>query len=267
MIKLYDLILYKISPLYIIKRRYTNVSCFLGKLKVNSMDKKPNTVELKSHNYFMNLLKGNVPLWTTYWVYYFLVGIFFNIINKIIEFNYFSLNEHFEVAILGYFYFIVAYQLLISVAVWNSAGNYKGKKLWAILARISAVLVVIVIIVTLVIYQRSYTKITAADIAYLNHSLPAKIDEDTELESITMEGDDIFYNYKLINVLVSDVDIPELKKGMEGLKKEACTDKDIKELMDQGKNLHYVYKDKENKEIAKEVVKSTDCAASATGAK
>lgn len=223
------------------------------------MDEKSPNTELKNSNLFLRLLKGNVPLATTYWGYGVLVGILFNCISLAIEYNYFAMEEKLETIILGYYFFVLAYQIFISIAIWNSAGNYKGKKIWAILARIMVVLSVIVTISSFIPTKQSNLDLQE-EITYLNHSLPHMLDTETELESITLKEDDIFYNIKLINSSVSEIDIEKFSKSVEPkLKETACNNKEINGFLKRGKNLNYVYKDKEGKIISIIKIKSLDC--------
>lgn len=80
--------------------------------------------------YFMRLFEGDIPLIKTYWIYFICVT-----------------NVLFRVAIASssaMLYLLTAiYVLFISVAVWRSSNKYKGRNIWAILAKIIIVLNVI----------------------------------------------------------------------------------------------------------------------------
>ena len=96
-----------------------------------------------THNYF----KGDVPLIISFWgIYVFAWNVvFINILGVI-------------VARMGYGLKIVQLisipiMIILAIGVWNSAGKYKGKKIWSVLAKvvvaihcIAAVLVFIALI-------------------------------------------------------------------------------------------------------------------------
>lgn len=91
-----------------------------------------------------SLWHGRVPLWKTYWLYGVLGGLCVNIIFVAVISAF--AQSHAPLAGL----FILAaglgslgYSILMVVAVWRSAGHYRGFFLWPLLARIIVILNVI----------------------------------------------------------------------------------------------------------------------------
>jgi hypothetical protein len=79
-----------------------------------------------THNYF----KGDVPLKISFW------GIYIFGWNIVVSFvlGFILLRMGFE---LNTSEIVMApITVLLAVGVWNSAGKYKGKKIWSVLARI-----------------------------------------------------------------------------------------------------------------------------------
>ena len=83
-----------------------------------------------THNYF----KGDVPLKISFW------GIYIFGWNIVVSFvlGFILLRMGFE---LNTSEIVMApITVLLAVGVWNSAGKYKGKKIWSVLARIVVVI-------------------------------------------------------------------------------------------------------------------------------
>jgi len=79
-----------------------------------------------THNYF----KGDVPLIISFWgIYVFAWNVVFGLIFTLIlarmgfEFNTIRLIS-------------VPITIMLAIGVWNSAGKYKGKKIWSVLAKV-----------------------------------------------------------------------------------------------------------------------------------
>lgn len=91
-----------------------------------------------------SLWHGHITLWKTYWLYGVLGGLCVNVIFMAVIATF--AQSHVPLAWL----FILAagvgslgYSVLMVVAVWRSAGHYRGFFLWPLLARIVVVLNVI----------------------------------------------------------------------------------------------------------------------------
>jgi len=79
-----------------------------------------------THNYF----KGDVPLIISFWgIYVFAWNIVFtNILGLILPRMGFESNIILLISAL-----II---IILAIGVWNSAGKYKGKKIWSVLAKV-----------------------------------------------------------------------------------------------------------------------------------
>jgi len=84
-----------------------------------------------------DLWRGDVPLVLTYWMYGFVVGVAFAMAFFAIDYLVTGLAEGFgPMFILGLMLVYFVYTAFINVAIWRSASKYRGRKLWAILAKI-----------------------------------------------------------------------------------------------------------------------------------
>ncbi len=95
---------------------------------------------------FFNLLwRGEIPLVRTYWVFgvlfYSLLEIpSYLIVPAISNSPDVEPSASFVFGMTAYAIFVLAYTVFVSVAIWRSAGNYKGSEIWAVLARVMVVI-------------------------------------------------------------------------------------------------------------------------------
>jgi hypothetical protein len=89
------------------------------------------------HGVFVSLWRGDVPLRTTYWV----CGVLTNVVWLILLALAAVINSLALLALVAVLHFL--YSVLITVAIWRSAGRYRGKRIWGDLARVSVALGVI----------------------------------------------------------------------------------------------------------------------------
>ena len=99
----------------------------------------PAQFDLTSSGYVGRLWRGEVSLSVTYWVW----GVLVNILTRaLIVFA--VLVTHARSVVLGLGLLYIVYGLFMFVAIWRSAGRYGGRRIWADLARVSLVLVIVV---------------------------------------------------------------------------------------------------------------------------
>lgn len=88
-----------------------------------------------------DLWRGDVPLVKTYWLFGAVVGIFFRIVFAYIEYQ----DAVFSTAlgaifVFGLAFFVFAYCVFISFAIWKSANKYQGLQRYAILAKVAVMM-------------------------------------------------------------------------------------------------------------------------------
>lgn len=89
------------------------------------------------------LWRGELSLFNTYWFFGGLGGFALYILLLIVNAIYLDPDAMPEIAAVLYIsfgLFAIIYFVVISFAIWRSAGNYKGSKEWVILARISVII-------------------------------------------------------------------------------------------------------------------------------
>jgi len=216
----------------------------------------------KQDNYLVRLFKGDVPLVITYWVFGFLIGgLFARGILAVLEANFASLamKEGGAPLIQSFYWLVIGYSAFILIAIWRSAGKFQGNSAWAILARA-------IVIINAISFAASFLLTSDSDytlneeINMMNKSLPVMVDDDTRLETVTVHEGDVYFNYTLVNWLVADIDVESASTMMQPeLKTIACESSDTKPLLEEGRSISYVYRDKENNPVLKVIVTMKDC--------
>jgi hypothetical protein len=85
------------------------------------------------------LWRGDVGLARTYWLWGFVIsGIGGGVLGGVAGVAAVATGDHLIFLIV--FILAIIWGIFMSVAVWRSAGNYKGKQRWANLARLAVVL-------------------------------------------------------------------------------------------------------------------------------
>ena len=97
--------------------------------------------------------------------------------------------------------------------------------------------------------------------AEINRSIPVMIDQETELMPAVGAPGMLIYNYRLVNVLVAQVDHNKFAAGAkERLKQSACNRPETRDnFLKKGVTLRYSYFDKDKQHIATVDVTPADC--------
>lgn len=92
-----------------------------------------------------DLWHGDIPLWKTYWLFGWLVGMFFYFAFVCIECDKSTLFSTCPglIIMLVFSLFVLAYTIFIWIAIWRSAHKYQGPRGWAILARVAVIISII----------------------------------------------------------------------------------------------------------------------------
>ena len=220
----------------------------------------------KKAGYIARLFRGDVSLPITYWVFGVLIGnVAFQIINAIIEFNYLEITTSQTGAwsVMAFYWVAIGYSIFMLIAIWRSAGKYQGRAIWASLARVAVVLGTLALVANFIIglQQASDTDLALSEeIKIINKSLPSMIDNDTRLDHVSVQDADVYYNYTLVNWLADDLDITRFISVMTpNLKTAQCANEETRHLLNEGRKLVYMYRDKSSKPVAKIVVEKSDC--------
>ena len=213
----------------------------------------------------MQLIKkiwnGELPLFKVYWIYGVLVGL---IIRVIVESSYYFIAlKYLSVFSYTLVILVVAYQLLLSVGIWRSADAYQKNKVWPVLAKIGAVLGLIMAAGLLVNTFKGPIESTnelKESIELLNKTLPSQIDKDTRLDRVDSENNSFNLHYTLVNYINSKELVDLVTANQTGnLIKNACGDEQLRALLNKNIPVDYIYSDKLGAEITRIVVDKTKC--------
>jgi len=222
--------------------------------------------EKSKKSFLVRLCTGQISLPITYWVFGFLIGnIVFGVINIVIELNYLTIaNAQFGVQLLWLFYFInVSYVAIILTAVWRSAKNYQGNRLWSFLARLAVVIGAVSLCASLyvsLVQENSDEYLLEEEVRLINTSLPSMLDEDTRLDEVSIYNGDLHYEHTLPNWTIEDLDIPYFKSIMTtSIYSSTCNEQELREMLNEGTRLVYKYRDKNSKPITTITAQLSNC--------
>ena len=217
-------------------------------------------------NFVARLFNGDISLPVTYWVFVVLIGNFaFQIVNKIIEFNYFDIitTQTGSWSVMAFYWVAIGYGIFMLIATWRSAGKFKGNAIYGRFARFAVVLGTLVLVGNFIVglQQGSDTDLALSEeIKIINKSLPSMIDKDTRLDHASIQDRDVYYNYTFVNWSVENLDITRFKSVMTPkLKTAQCAEEEGRALLNEGRKIVYMYRDRANKPVAKIVIEKSDC--------
>lgn len=212
-------------------------------------------------NQIKKIWNGELPLVKVYWIYFVLAGVLLRILveigNSLVSINHLQLFSYLLIAIA------IPYQILVSVGIWRSAEAYTQGKVWAVLAKIAAV------IGLLAVLGASFKSLNdevdsifelRETAAILNRTLPSQIDEETRLDKVDTINDSFNYYYTLVNYADSKEIAEMIQKNIGGtISTNTCSDKGLKHILDLDIPIAYIYNDKYGTEITRIIVDKTQC--------
>lgn len=224
----------------------------------------------KSVNFVVRLFRGDVSLPITYWLFGYVAGLAFFLGFRIYESNYASValfgstglkRSLLLVSIVG-----TAYGAFIMIAIWRSAGKHRGSRLWSTVARITAFVAALIWMAEAASVFNQAVNSTAAiqeELALMNKSLPIMLDDVTRLDPVSLQSEDIHYDYTITNVSADGStagDIERFHAVMTAqLKTSACGGSDTRPLLEEGRKLVHVYRDEQSNLFARITIGESDC--------
>ncbi|CEG55551.1 hypothetical protein [Legionella fallonii] len=215
-----------------------------------------------------NLLKGQIPLFITYWIFGIIPWIIYGLIGMALSKYYLSIAIIPYIQFLFYLYLIFPflYFPLIYIAIWNSSTLYTKNRLWPMLAKISVFLGIVFLSIGAVIIIQ--TLMHSNDIEYqikravnsINKTVPRKIDESTNIEKVSFDNKLLTYHYKLIDKNKSEINTMFFSLVLKAqLIKTVCKNADLKYYLSRGIDLSYHYVDKNDEEVSDILITKYDC--------
>jgi len=84
----------------------------------------------------------------------------------------------------------------------------------------------------------------------MSYKTPIKIDKDTELTKVNINGNNITLNYRLIHISKDDIPYENLRNFGQVIKEEFCQDKNFLKVMKHNKTINIYYYGKHNQLIS-----------------
>lgn len=208
-------------------------------------------LENKKSSYFKKLIKGEINLNITFWIWFVFLSLAINLFidNSFNETNYHQSNNELIFNIITYL-LIFIYSILIFIAIYRSADKYKGNKLWPFLAK------VIISINLFFSLFSAYDLLRAtifedyaikSEINSFKNSLPLKVNSYSHLTDINIENKNIYYTYRLDNMDIHNKEEYNLNKFKSQVQDSLCEEENTLRLLKKDYILNYTYIDK-NKE-------------------
>lgn len=207
-------------------------------------------------SYLVRLIRGDIPLVKTFWLFGFFGFFFFNLLGGILILHMKTIidaGHNYAFALYAVVY--LCYALVIWVAIWNSASKYR-RPTWGTIAKLMVILGIISAITDLYFNRRV---VTIRQIIQNNMLLPAMVEPGLELKSITFDDYAFYYNYRFVETNFADYNMHELKANFKhGLLEEVCTEEQYRNELEL-KDLHFIYTDQDNKHSIEVTITKHDC--------
>lgn len=220
---------------------------------------------LKKNNssYLKKLITGYISLNITFWIWFVFVTLCINIFidNSFNQVNYHQ-NDNEEAFSIIIYLFTFVYSILIFIAIYRSADNYKGNKLWSFLAKV---------IITINLFFSLFSaydllKVSLfedyaikSEINSFKDSLPLKVNSFSELIDIGIDEKNIYYTYKIEGMDKKNTKNYNLKKFKSQVQDSLCEENNTLKLLKKDYILNYAYVDRNEKELINIITNKLSC--------
>jgi len=220
-------------------------------------------LEKKTPSYFKRLLKGQINLNITFWVWFVFVTLAINIFidNSFIQTDYHQNNNGVLFSFIIYLLSFI-YSILIFIAVYKSAQNYIGNKLWSFLAKV----IISINLFFSLFSAYDLLKVTIfedyaikSEINSFKNNLPLKVNSFSHLIDINIDEKNIYYTYRLDNMDISSAQNYNLKKFKSQVQDSLCEEENTVRLLKKDYILNYTYIDKNAEKLIDIETKKTNC--------
>jgi len=206
-----------------------------------------------NESYFRKLLKGDISLTASFWIWFVFV---FLLINIFIDFNFENstlfrtpTEQFFDMLI---YFLTVIYAVLIFLAVYRSALKHKGSKLFILFTKIVVTLHLLFSLTTTLDILRVYffeDYAIQSEINNLKEALPIPIDSYTILTDINKNKKDILYTYQFLKIDIEETPKHDYKRFTRRVQESICDNEDNLNLLKKDYIMTYKYLDKNDNEI------------------
>ena len=217
----------------------------------------------KNESYFRKLIKGDLPLSITFWIWF----VFLTIVTSIfIEINFaevqYDKSELDKRADLLFYILTLIYTVFIFVAVIRSANKYKGSKIFSFFAKLTVTLNLMLSLYTAIDISKVYffeDYAITTEINLFKKELPIMVNSYTQLENIEKKDKSIFYTYKLLREDIKKDKNLRLYRFKKDVQNSLCDDDNTLRLLKKDYILDYKYIDMNNEKVVHVITNKTSC--------
>jgi len=219
--------------------------------------------EHTNESYFRKLIKGDIPLVTSFWGWFVFV---FLLMNIFIDFNFensdlFRTQTQQTIDMLFYFLTII-YAVLIFIAVYRSALKHKGSKFFILFTKIVVTIHLLFSLTTAIDIVRVYffeDYAIESEINSLKQGLPIPVDTYTNLTDINKIDKDILYTYQFLKINIQDAPEHNYRRFKKRVQESICENENNLSLLKKDYIMKYKYIDKFGSEILNITTNKESC--------
>jgi hypothetical protein len=221
-----------------------------------------------NYSFVRRLFRGDISLAKTFWVYGVLASILLTGIIGLIIYTTEarSISQATAIGIVAFYVFCILYQIFISIAIIRSAIKYKGNKVFKWLAIVAVIIGLINLAMTTIwIFDVTENPSSAIqlEVMEMNKKLPLKINEDTQLNSVALDGKAITYDVTIfVDLAARKMDVKTFNALIaKDMSMSLCAGSDTRYILDQGFAYVFNYKDKDGNSMGHVSISKADCGA------
>ena len=220
-------------------------------------------LEKKNPSYLNKLLKGQVNLNITFWIWFVFITLTINLFidSNFEQNNYHQNNREIVFSVILYLVDFI-YSILIFIAVYRSANNYTGNKLWSFLSKVTISINLFFSLFSaydllrITIFEDYAIK---SEINNFKDNLPLKVNSYSHLIDIGIKDKNIFYTYKLDNMDITSAQNYNFRKFKSQVQNSLCEEDNTLKLLKKDYILNYSYIDKNEGKVIDVKTEKTNC--------
>lgn len=220
-------------------------------------------LENKKESYFRKLIKGQINLVITFWIWFVFISLAINIFidNSFSQIDYHRTTNEQTFSIVIYLLTFI-YSILIFIAIQRSAEKYVGNKIWPFLSKV--IITVNLFFSLFSAYDLLRISIfedyaIKSEIDSFKDTLPIKVNSFSQLIDIGIEDKKIYYTYKLEKMDKDEDDSYNLKRFKTQVQDSLCEEENTLKLLKKDYILNYTYIDKNEKNLVEILTDKSSC--------
>lgn len=216
------------------------------------------------NNYFLRLIKGEVPLSITFWVWFIFIGFVIKASTYLYYISSYSIeNSYFIEVNISITIFTFLYFSIIIFALYKSAINYNGSKVIQFLAKFIAIFTLFFMGESFFEKFRPYlqndNEIVKNEIKLLNEKVPYKINNTITLIKADIKEENIYYTYRLEDFLQNKLQGINNQLFKDEIIQSNCKNINIAKLIEKDFIFNFEYVNKFDKKFSKLTIDKKIC--------